>query len=94
VTERTAVLQDGTLAGSVLTMDGAFRTLVKRLRLSIVDAARLCSTTPARQLGLRDRGRLEPGAVADLVVLDESLTVRETYLRGVRWWNPPQEQLV
>lgn len=94
VTERTAVLSDGTLAGSVLTMDGAFRTLVQRLGLSMVDAARLCSTTPARQLGLAECGRIEVGAAADLVVLDERLQVRQTYVRGVRWRNPVPDQLV
>jgi N-acetylglucosamine-6-phosphate deacetylase len=94
VTAETAVLDDGTLAGSVLTMDGAFRTLVQSLGLSLVQAARLCATTPARQLGLRDVGHLHPGAIADLVVLDRTLRVHETYLRGVRWGNPPVEQLV
>ena len=94
VTARTAVLEDGTLAGSVLTMDGAFRTLVQRLGLSLVEAARLCSTTPARQLALTNTGQLVRGADADFVVLDASLRVRATYLRGVRWRNPPSELLV
>jgi N-acetylglucosamine-6-phosphate deacetylase len=86
VTPRTAVLDDGTLAGSVLTMDGAFRTLVRTLGLSLVDAARLCATTPARQLGLSDTGRLHVGGVADLTILDAGrLEVRATYLRGERW---------
>jgi N-acetylglucosamine-6-phosphate deacetylase len=94
VTGRTAVLADGTIAGSVLTMDAAFRTLVQRLGLSMVDAARLCSTTPARQLGLADCGRIVAGAAADLVVLDEAQRVRQTYLRGVRWRNPVPDRLV
>jgi N-acetylglucosamine-6-phosphate deacetylase len=94
VTERTAVLADGTLAGSVLTMDAGFRILVQRLGLSLVEAVRLCSTTPARQLGLADCGRIEVGAAADLVVLDEALRVRQTYLRGARWRNPVPDRLV
>jgi N-acetylglucosamine-6-phosphate deacetylase len=94
VTERTAVLEDGTLAGSVLTMDAAFRTLVHLLQLSYVDAARLCATTPARQLGLKETGFLEAGAVADLAVLDASLQVRHTFLRGVQWRNSSSDALV
>lgn len=94
VTPRAAVLEDGTLAGSVLTMDRAFRMLVQRLHLSVVEAARLCSTTPARQLRLQDTGHIAPGAVADLVVLDRQLTVRHTYLRGVPWRNPAPRPLV
>ena len=89
VTERTAVLEDGTLAGSVLTMDAAFRTLVQRLKLSLVEAARLCSTTPARQLQLTGAGCLARDADADFVVLHPDLTVRTTYLRGIPWGNPP-----
>ena len=76
-----AYLDDGTLAGSVLTMDRAFRILVS-FGLSLVDAARMCATTPARALGLRDRGALVPGAAADLVVLDERLEVVETWMGG------------
>jgi N-acetylglucosamine-6-phosphate deacetylase len=94
VTGRTAELEDGTLAGSVLTMDGAFRSLVTQLGLSLVDAARLCSTTPARQLRLADVGRLEVGLAADLVVLDDRLRVRDTYVAGTRWRNPASGPLV
>jgi N-acetylglucosamine-6-phosphate deacetylase len=94
VTERTAELEDGTLAGSVLTMDGAFRALVQQVGLGFVEAARLCATTPARQLGLRDTGRIEAGALADLTVLDGELRVRQTYIAGTPWGNPAPRQLV
>jgi N-acetylglucosamine-6-phosphate deacetylase len=87
VTDKTATLEDGTLAGSVLTMDGAFRVLVGRLGLSLVDAARLCATTPARQLKAHDTGTLEVGALADVVVLDRNLAVRHTFVAGHEWRN-------
>jgi len=80
--DSAALLGDGTLAGSVLTMDRAFRTLVENVGLSIVDAATLCATTPARELGLDGRGLLEPNAIADIVVLDEKLSVVRTYIAG------------
>ena len=60
-------LADGTLAGSVLTMDRALRNLM-HLGLPLEEAARRCATLPADHLGLEDRGRLVPGAVADVVV--------------------------
>jgi N-acetylglucosamine-6-phosphate deacetylase len=94
VTARTAELEDGTLAGSVLTMDRAFRMLVQRCGVSLVEAARMCASTPARQLGLWDTGRIEVGACADLAVLDAGLAIRQTYARGRRWGNRPPEQLV
>ena len=77
-----ALLDDGTLAGSVLTMERAFQVLVGRIGLSLVDAATLCATTPARELGLVGHGVLAPDAVADLVVLDASLSVVQTYVGG------------
>lgn len=83
VTERSAELDDGTLAGSILTMDGAFRRLVRDNGLSLTEAARLCSTTPAAELGLLGFGSIEPGRTADLVVLGAGLTVRQTYLAGL-----------
>ena len=94
VTERTAELEDGTLAGSVLTMDGAFRTLVRQVGVSVVEAAALCATSPARQLGLADTGRLAVGLTADLVVLDDQLRVSQTYLAGRLWRNPAAGPLV
>jgi N-acetylglucosamine-6-phosphate deacetylase len=83
VSERAAVLDDGTLAGSVLTMAAAFRTIVTELGLSIAEAAVLCATSPARQLGLTGFGVIADGAVADLVVLDRSFSVVRTLVDGV-----------
>jgi N-acetylglucosamine-6-phosphate deacetylase len=82
VTEEAALLEDGTLAGSTLTMDRAFRTLVGSFGVSIVDAAMLCSTTPARQLKLTGLGVIQEGAFADLVVLDRQLHVVRTFIDG------------
>jgi N-acetylglucosamine-6-phosphate deacetylase len=82
VREHAAELDDGTLAGSTLTMDGAFRNVVEKFGRSIVDAAAVCSTTPARQLGLAGMGAIAEGAVADLVVLDRDLRVTHTIIAG------------
>jgi len=83
VTARTAELEDGTVAGSVLTMDTAFRTLVNRIGMPVFEAARMCASTPAAELGLVDRGSIAPGLAADLVVLGAELQVRQTYIGGV-----------
>jgi N-acetylglucosamine-6-phosphate deacetylase len=77
-----AYLSDGTIAGSALTMDGAFRTLVERMGVSLVDAATMCATTPARELSLVGHGVLAPDAMADVVVLDSALSVVQTYIAG------------
>jgi N-acetylglucosamine-6-phosphate deacetylase len=82
VTDQAAFLEDGTLAGSTATMDRVFRVLVTRVGLGLVDAAHLCSTTPARELGLSGHGLIVEGAAADLTVLDSALTVVETLIGG------------
>ena len=87
VGDRAAVLHDGTLAGSTLTMDGAFRNLVVRFGRSLVDAATMCSTTPARELGLTGFGVLADGAVADVVLLDRGLRVVRTLIAGQEVWR-------
>jgi N-acetylglucosamine-6-phosphate deacetylase len=79
--ERTALLEDGTLAGSMLTMDGAFRML-RGLGWTLPEVARMCATTPAEAAGMQDTGSIAPGHVADLVVLDAAFRVRQTYIAG------------
>jgi N-acetylglucosamine-6-phosphate deacetylase len=76
-------LPDGTLAGSTLTMDQAFRNLVNELGLDLADASRRVSTNAADYLGLTDRGRLAPGAWADVVVFDRDLQLKDVYVEGV-----------
>ncbi len=75
-------LPDGTLAGSTLTMDQALRNLVQRLGLGLEDASRRVSTHAADFLGLEDRGRLTPGAWADVVVLDRGLQLQRVVVEG------------
>ena len=82
VTEHAAVLDDGTVAGSCLTMDRAFRVIVTRFGLPVTDAAVLCSTTPARELGVTDCGVLAEGAIADVVVLNRAFDVVRTFIDG------------
>jgi N-acetylglucosamine-6-phosphate deacetylase len=87
VTEDACFLPDGTLAGSKLTMDGAFRTLVQKMGASVVDAAFVCATSQARQLGLTRTGEIAEGMVADLAVLTGELSVAATVVRGhVQTW--------
>ncbi|MBC3936520.1 N-acetylglucosamine-6-phosphate deacetylase [Undibacterium rugosum] len=74
-------LEDGTLAGSTLTMDQALRNLVS-IGLTLEDASRRVSTYAADYLGLSERGRLRAGAFADLVVLDASLNLIAVYVEG------------
>jgi N-acetylglucosamine-6-phosphate deacetylase len=75
-------LADGTLAGSTLTMDQALRNLVHNLGLGLIDASRRVSTNAANYLGATNRGRLQVGAWADLVLLDRDLNLTDVYIEG------------
>ena len=76
-----ATLGDGTLAGSVLTLDQALRNAVKA-GVPLERASELLSRNPADYLGRSDLGRFEPGARADAVVLTEELAVERVLVGG------------
>ena len=77
----TVRLADGSLAGSVLTMDRALGNLV-RLGLTLAEAVHRCATLPADYLGLAERGRIVPGAAADLVLLDGTGRIEAVLAEG------------
>lgn len=83
VGDDTATLDDGTRAGSVATMNQVFSRLVTRAGQSLVDAALMCATTPARELGLNGHGAIVAGHAADLVALSPQLDVVQTWVAGV-----------
>lgn len=73
---------DGTLAGSVLSMAGALRGAVEA-GASAEQAVAAATTRPAALIGRLDLGRLRPGDPGDIAVLDGSLAVTHTYRAGV-----------
>lgn len=79
-----AYLKTGPLAGSLLTMDQGLRNLKEVLNASLVDLAKLTSTNAARSLHFPDRGVIEKDKLADIVLLDDSLHVKEVYKLGKR----------
>jgi N-acetylglucosamine-6-phosphate deacetylase len=74
------LVSNGSLAGSVLTLDRAFKNVID-LGYSIFDAVKVTSTNAAKEFGL-DCGVIEEGKVADLVVLDENYNVCMTIVKG------------
>ncbi|OEJ39643.1 N-acetylglucosamine-6-phosphate deacetylase [Streptomyces agglomeratus] len=75
--------EGGSIAGSTLTLDTAFKRAVTVDRLPVEDVVRSVSANPARLLGVDDRvGSLEPGKDADLVVLDADFTLKGVMRKG------------
>jgi len=76
-------LADGTIAGSVITMDEAVRYCVRTVGLPLAEALMMASRAPAAFLRRdRDLGRIAPGYLASLVHLDDELRVKETWVEG------------
>ncbi|MFW5984776.1 MAG: N-acetylglucosamine-6-phosphate deacetylase [Halanaerobiaceae bacterium] len=81
--EGRALLEDGTLAGSTLTMDRAVARVTKKVGLSLKQAVEAASLNPARLLGIEQtKGSLKAGKDADFIVFDQDISVQETYLQG------------
>ena len=78
-----ARLKDGTLAGSVLTMDKAVCNMVDKVGVSLTEAIQMATASPARCLGVESKkGSLEPGKDADIVILNKKLKVELTMVKG------------
>lgn len=73
----------GAIAGSTLSLDRAVRFAIQEVGIEVADAVRAASQTPADLLGRPDLGRIQVGARADLVVLDQDGVVERVIRRGV-----------
>ena len=79
VAKGQARLKDGTLAGSVLTMDKAVKNMVSKVGVLLPRAIQMASFNPAKSIGIDDKkGSLEPGKDADIVILNKKLEVELT----------------
>ncbi|MFE3140674.1 N-acetylglucosamine-6-phosphate deacetylase [Streptomyces scopuliridis] len=84
------LVEGGSIAGSTLTQDTAFKRAATVDRLPVEDIVQAISANPARLLGVYDTvGSLEPGKDADLVVLDEEFSVKGVLHKG-EWVIGPQ----
>jgi N-acetylglucosamine-6-phosphate deacetylase len=90
VVQGVARLADGTITGSVLTMDQALRNILAITGVSLVQAVGMLTWNPARSIHVDDRkGLLQAGYDADLLVFDTQLALQATICRGgVRYATP------
>ena len=68
--------------GSVATTDRLLRVAHKQAGIPLCDAVKMMTKTPARIMGLSDRGSLEAGYYADLVFFDEDINVERVFIEG------------
>ena len=69
-------------AGSIATADRLVRVAVKEAGISLPDAVKMMTLTPARIMGLTGKGRLAAGMDADLAVFDENIQIKSVFARG------------
>ncbi|MDN7242954.1 N-acetylglucosamine-6-phosphate deacetylase [Planococcus sp. N028] len=82
VTDKDARLSDGTLAGSILTMDAAVKNIASVTNCTLADLVAMTSANAARELGLEHKGSIQAGKDADITILDEQFNVQLTICRG------------
>jgi len=82
VKDKQARLENGSLAGSVLTFNDAFKNMIHFTGCSIEEAVLMSSVNQAREFHLDKKGTLEAGKDADILILDQELTVNKTILGG------------
>ncbi|HHW31857.1 MAG TPA: N-acetylglucosamine-6-phosphate deacetylase [Clostridiaceae bacterium] len=76
--------QNGGLSGSKLTMEMAAKNYVKYTGASIWEIVKMASENPAKAVGIYDRvGSLEPGKLANILLLDSDLAIHRVYLEGI-----------
>ena len=72
-------------AGSVATTDRLFRTMHALTGVDLVNLSKMLSATPARVMGYRDRGSIEIGKRADLLIVDDELKIKNIFLKGAEY---------
>jgi N-acetylglucosamine-6-phosphate deacetylase len=83
VADGKALLADGTLAGSILKMNDSFKNTMEFADVSLIEAVKMTSVNPAKQLNVFDRkGSITVGKDADLTILSENYQVQLTICRG------------
>ncbi|MGI2329211.1 N-acetylglucosamine-6-phosphate deacetylase [Planococcus sp. YIM B11945] len=82
VTEKDARLPDGTLAGSILTMETAVKNVAEVTGCSVSELVAMTSANAAAEFGFANKGSLEIGKDADIAILDEHFNVQLTICRG------------
>jgi len=81
VAEGKALLDDGTLAGSVLKMNEALLNMKKHTSMHFVDIVKTVTRTPAKKLGI-SKGTLKQGYDADIVIFDKNFSIITTIVNG------------
>jgi N-acetylglucosamine-6-phosphate deacetylase len=88
VKNNSARLEDGTLAGSVLTLDRAVKNIYENTSLKLYEAVALASSNPAKNINIYEhKGSISQGKDADFVIFDKAFKVKQTIVEGSIVYN-------
>ena len=76
------LLDRSAFAGSIATADRLIRVAVKEAGISVTDAVKMLTETPAKIMGLAQKGKLENGCDADIVVFDDNIEKKKVFAKG------------
>lgn len=92
VKNSVARLTDGTLAGSTLKMNVAVKNIIDSLGLSFIDAVKLASENPAKNLSIFDKmGSIKEGKYANLLIVDNDINIYKTIRNGYVIYEKSEE---
>ncbi|MDE6516269.1 MAG: N-acetylglucosamine-6-phosphate deacetylase [Acetatifactor sp.] len=78
-----AILEDGTIAGSVTNLMDCMRTAVREMEIPLASAVKCAAVNPAKAVGIyHEYGSLAPGKYANVVILDQNLELQTVFYRG------------
>ena len=83
VMDNKAILSNGTLAGSILTLNEGLKNMQKHTNLSLVELINSVTTLPAKKLNLNKKGSLKKGYDSDIVIFDTDFTINKTIINGI-----------
>ena len=79
-----AILQDGTIAGSISNLMDCVRTAVLKMEIPLASAIKCAAVNPAKAVGIyQDYGSLAPGKYGNIVLLDENLNLKMVFHRSI-----------
>jgi len=88
VKDGKATLQDGTIAGSIATLNQCVRNMVQKVDVPLAEAVKMATLNPARAMGLANKvGSITVGKDANLAVIDENINVYLTMVKGKIVYN-------
>jgi N-acetylglucosamine-6-phosphate deacetylase len=82
IVDGAARLPDGTLAGAIISMLDGAHVMIEKVCAGVGDIGVMAATNPATLLGQAQRGRLQPGAISDIIVLGDTLELKAVFLAG------------